>query len=61
MLMIAEGLGYTLQVNENRIALTKEFCKDSGECTVNVTVREDDTASAPEDCEPVVAKRIRTI
>ena len=59
--MIAEGLGYTLQVTSDRIALTKEFCKDSGECTVNVTVLGYDTASAPEGCEPVVAKRIRTI
>ena len=38
MLDIAENLAPTLGVNVNDIALTTEFCADSGVCTVKVTV-----------------------
>ena len=61
MLDIGEDLVRTLQVTHDRIALTKEFCKDSGQCTVNVTVLGYDTASAPEGFEPVEREIIRTI
>ena len=43
MINIAENIASTLRVDVNAIALTKGFCKETGECKVFVTVCSSET------------------